>query len=102
MGLAKKGSRIIAVNGSTYRWTVSADSGFMSIIVELDLSQGQRMEASVSYRDCGSTGQRARITPKVVQRAIVLALTKGWSPQESSLPPFKLIDADARLWQDDV
>ncbi len=100
MGLAKKGSRTIAVNGSTYRWVVSADSGFMTIVVELDLGQGQRMEASVSYRDDDATGQRARITPKVVQRAIDLALAEGWSPQQSGLSPFKLVDADDRLWQD--
>ena len=74
----------------------------MSIIVELDEGRGQRMEASVSYRDDSDAGQRARVTPKVVQRAIEFALAEGWSPQGVGLSPFKLVDADARLWQDDA
>ncbi len=102
MGLAKKGSRTIKVDEIIYRWVLSTDSGFMSIIAELDGGPGQRMEAQVSYRDQPGDSQQARVTPETVRRAINFAIGEGWTPNVVGLPPFRLIDADSKIWKDDV
>ncbi len=102
MGLAKKGSRIIAIGDEQYRWVLSPDSGCMWIVVERASGQGQRMEARVTYDDQPNGEQAARVTPAVVRRAIALALADGWAPASSGSPPFRLLDADTRVWHDDA
>ena len=103
MGLARKGSRAIHVDGRDYRWTVSPDSGVMWIVVEHDGGGGQRMEAKVSYADTRADdgtnlGQRAHISPRAVSRAIVHAMAEGWQPEQGGLAPFRLEDADEKIW----
>ena len=101
MGLAKKGSRLIDVEGRRYRWVVSPDSGFMVIVVEAEPESGQRLELQVSYRDRAEGGQAAQLTPAVVRRAVLLALEEGWKPGSKG-PAFRLPDADARVWDDEA
>ena len=95
MGLAKKGSRSIDVNGSRFRWVVSPDSGYMVLVVELAEHPGQRLEAHFSYGDqhdeeAGAIRQGAKVTPKIVRATILAALSKGWRPEERNQPPMGL------------
>lgn len=73
----------------------------MAIVVEHEASPGQRLEAMVGYRDKGPGGG-AKITPQIARRAILLGLDDGWRPLERGLPHFRLLDADARVWDDGV
>ena len=103
MGLARKGTRTIHVDGRSYRWTVAPDSMVMWIVVERDGGGGQRMEASVGYVDIRADDgaglrQRATVTPKAVSRAIAHALAEGWQPDERGLAPFRLDEADDKIW----
>ncbi|NKB88751.1 MAG: hypothetical protein GKS06_11070 [Acidobacteria bacterium] len=99
MALAKKGSRRIAVGGDSYRWVVSPDDGYMVIVVEGEAQPAQRLQAYVSYGIDPDAPRR--ITPAVVRRAIELGLAEGWLPDHRGLAPFKLDNADARVWPDD-
>jgi hypothetical protein len=99
MALARRGSRTIEVAGVNYRWVVSPDDGCMAIVVEHEASPGQRLEAFVGYRE-GGPGGGAKISPRVVRRAILLGLGDGWRPLERGLPNLRLLDADARVWED--
>ena len=85
----------------TYRWVVSPDSGYMAIVVEHESSPGQRLEVFVGYRDDESDGG-AKVTPQVVRRAILLGIDDGWRPTQRGLAHFRLVDADARVWDDGV
>jgi hypothetical protein len=74
MGLAKKGTRLLMVEGVQYRWVVApADEPGLGIVVEDADSPGQRMVAWVEH---GQT-----ISPWVVRQAILHALSRGWRPQ---------------------
>jgi len=95
MGLARKGSHTIAVADRTFRWVVSADSGFMALVAELARRPGQRLEAQFGYQDerdpeSGALRQRCQITPKVVRSVILSALSRGWQPEKRGLPPMRL------------
>ncbi len=49
MALAKKGSRLISIDGMIYRWVVSPDSNYMVLVVETNDEPGQRLEATFPY-----------------------------------------------------
>lgn len=75
MGLARKGARIIDVDGVRYRWVVGAkDEPDMAVVAEIADHQGQRMATVV--------GQGAVIAPGLVAQAIRAALERGWIPQQ--------------------
>src|SRR4051812_24303387 len=75
MAIAKKGSRKIVVEGEIYRWVVSPDDEpGLGIVVEKDKINGQRLAVWVEH---GNT-----ITPALVKKVILYALTEGWSPSE--------------------
>lgn len=104
MGLARKGSRSLHVKGRDYRWVVSPDDGYMVIVVEAASGEGQRMHAEIEYRDVTRedgriVGQKANVSPGVVRRAIVHALAEGWQPEQGGLTPFRLDDADQKIWE---
>jgi hypothetical protein len=74
MGLAKKGTRLLTVEGARYRWKVApADEPGLGIVVEDAASPGQRM---VTWIDHGHT-----LSPWVVREVILHALSQGWKPQ---------------------
>ncbi len=75
MGLAKKGTSKIVVNGISYRWVVAPDSGFMDVIFEEISGNGQRVSVGVCY----CIGE---VTPKWVRKMILLALSHGWEPKK--------------------
>ncbi|HEX5746848.1 MAG TPA: hypothetical protein VFZ09_11445 [Archangium sp.] len=74
MGLAKKGTRLMTVEGARFRWVVApGDEPGLGIVVEAADSPGQRM---VTWVDHGTT-----ISPWLVREAILHALAQGWSPR---------------------
>lgn len=75
MSLARKGTRLMTVDGARYRWVVAADDEpGLGIVVESADSVGQRM---VTWVEHGTT-----ISPWLVREAVLHALSKGWHPQE--------------------
>jgi hypothetical protein len=93
MGLARKGSRSITVEGRAFRWVLSPDSGFMVLVAELREIPGQRLEAQLPYLT-KTSGESRAVTPEIVRAAIGLALHEGWRPQKRGLPPFRLKEAE--------
>jgi len=74
MALAKKGTRLMTVEGARYRWVVAPnDEPGLGIVVEAEDSPGQRM---VTWVDHGTT-----ISPWLVREAILHALAQGWQPR---------------------
>lgn len=99
MGLAKKETRIIIVNETTYRWVVSPDSGYLHLVIEHKDLPGQRLIAGFKYHNTYVSdkdneyrrwAQRRLITPSLVKSVILIALDKGWKPTESGLGYFSL------------
>jgi len=105
MGLPKKGSRLITVGGTAYRWVVSAHQGHLRLIVERREDSGQRLVAWFHHHDCfvrdparkwHRVAQLRNIGPALVRASIILALEKGWLPaQKGGL--FNLWDAEERF-----
>jgi len=95
MGLAKKGSRKIEVDGRTYRWVLSPDSGFAVLVIELWDDPGQRLEAFTGYES--PVGLTQAVTPRGVAETIRFALREGWEPTERRRPPFMLHDVDKHV-----
>lgn len=103
MGLAKRGTRRIVVDGVAYRWVVSPDDGYMVLVAELAEAPGQRLEAFFAYQDVYESqdggvdrvvGQRRVIRPGVVRAVIQAALGRGWKPSQRGLTAFRIHDAD--------
>lgn len=75
MAIAKKGARLIRVNGVEYRWTVQPnDEPGLGIIVECAENPGQKILAWVNHGNI--------ISPWLVRKAILHALGKGWQPKQ--------------------
>jgi hypothetical protein len=75
MALAKKGTRLIKIDGVEYRWIVQPDDEpGLGIVVELSENPGQRM---MTWIDRGNI-----ISPRLVRKAILYALKQGWHPEE--------------------
>jgi hypothetical protein len=47
VGLAKRGTRLLVVEGVTYRWVVSPDDGYMVLVAELSDTPGQRLKTTL-------------------------------------------------------
>jgi hypothetical protein len=75
MAITKKGARRIVVHGESYRWVVSPDDEpGLGIVVERDAGHGQRLVAWVEH---GHT-----VSPALVRKVILYALSCGWTPSE--------------------
>lgn len=73
MTLARKGTRSIVVDGTTYRWTVAPDDEpGLAIVVERAEAPAQRL---VSWVRHGTI-----ISPRLVRAAILDGLGAGWVP----------------------
>lgn len=99
MGLPKKGTRIITVNETTYRWVVSPSDGYLYLIIEHNDFSGQRLNAGFKFHNTyvydkdneyQKWAQRCLITPSLVKSVILLALDKGWKPQARGLGYFSM------------
>jgi len=101
--LAKKGTRLITVDGVVYRWVVSPDDGYMVLVAEWADGPGQRLEVFLPYHDvyeaAGSgasriVGQRRSISPGVVRAVMLSALGRGWKPSTCLTRAFRILDGD--------
>lgn len=96
MAIAKKGSRIIVIDGVRYRWRVSPDDGFMDLVAEHASAPGQRLSVQIDYEDerrpigkgAFATKQGRSIDPGTVHVVILSAIAQGWDP-ESRGPPLR-------------
>jgi hypothetical protein len=87
MGLSKKGSRKISVDGINYLWIASGNDGWIDLIIGSSLGQGQKLFAQFNYNlfeDPVSLRlkQGLSITPNIVRQVINYGLQFGWTPEE--------------------
>ena len=83
MALARKKTRLITVDGLQYRWIVSPKEPTVYDIMEME---AWRTGFGIVVESAGSPGQRmvtwfeycATISPGLVRRAILHALSRGW------------------------
>jgi hypothetical protein len=98
VGIKRKASRSIEVDGETYRWAVSdsqqATTGKISVIVEAVSEPAQRLVVRVPCRNFwldfeDLAGGRISplpdayrpVTPATLRQIITAALAAGWQPQ---------------------
>ncbi|MEH1887023.1 hypothetical protein [Nostoc sp.] len=93
MAWPKKGTRPITVNNIAYRWTVSPDSGYITLIVVREPQTGQRLAAIFPYQ----LMIIPLIIPSLVRSVIFLALEQGWQPTERGLKEFCIFDVDKQV-----
>jgi hypothetical protein len=75
MGLARKGTSLITVDGFAYRWLVSGNDGWLDLVMELAEGHSQRIVIQMNY-DVG------QLTPGFVRRMILAGLAAGWTPSK--------------------
>jgi hypothetical protein len=92
--LARKGTRRITVDGAKYVWKVSVDSGYFTLVVELESGAGQRLEARTQY--ARHRGDKRSITPAGVAAVIRMAVREGWTPGVK-VSPYRMTDIDERV-----
>ncbi len=83
MAMSKKSSRSISVDGHSYRWAVSEDSGYSVLVVQDGSGKGSKLEVQVPWAasDIGADIGPVAVTPAKVVSAIQQALRLGWDPQ---------------------
>ena len=95
MGRSRRETRRITVEGVEYRWVLSPNDGYMTLLVSLLGRPGQRLHAYFKYHDIWvpggegvswSAGQRRVVTPRVVRTVILAALTRGCSRRQLTTP----------------
>jgi hypothetical protein len=94
MSLARKGARKITVDGKEYRWKVSVDSGYFTIVVQLASGTGQRLEARTAFGR--NWGDARPITPAGIASLIRVAIDEGWAPSSEG-SPHRMNDVDGRV-----
>lgn len=100
MGMPKKGTRQIVVEGRAYRWSAGErrrSAGLTDVCVEQEGTHGQRL---MSVFACTwSDGYDPRlagldvVTPDAVRRLILAGLANGWRPDQHGLAPLRLDSA---------
>jgi hypothetical protein len=97
--MPRKGSRLISIEGQTYRWRAwyghSWKDGYcipIQLVIQLDSSHpGQLLRATFrSGRNNVWYLEDQAVTPRVVRRIVEAGLQRGWRPAESGLPLFDL------------
>ena len=91
MGLARKGLRHIVVDGETYAWKISPDSGYLTVVVEHKATPRTRLEARTTFG--WHPGTQRPITPSSVKALVREALRQGWIPTKGA-PPYQMNDID--------
>ena len=77
--IARKGTRLIEVDGRRYRWTVAPDDEpGLGIVIEDAERPAQR---TVVWVEHGTV-----VSPGVVRQAIALAKDTGWVPEQAGPP----------------
>ncbi len=83
MGIPKKGSRKISVDGHNYKYVVSGNDGSIDLIIESNEIDGQRLIVSFDYQPSGtgfSQSHSNQITPETVRKTILYSLRNNWLP----------------------
>ena len=107
MGISKRKSRKITVEGHDYRWSPSQDSGYMVLVVQDYSGEGKKLEIIVSddkniviengsYSIEHGDSNKLIITPKLVAALIRDAIKLGWDPGLSG-PPAELSLIEGKL-----
>jgi hypothetical protein len=102
MGMRKKWSRPITVDGVRYRYHVAEErfgDGGLNICVQREEPAGQRLlsgfRTPYAWTE-GAPGQYSgqviphAVTPRVIRQLILAALERGWRPAETGLGAFHL------------
>jgi hypothetical protein len=90
MAIAKKGSRRIVVDSTSYRWTVRPRPTYTQALAQANLSFAAEIETGgrstllvtvdAARPDNWIGAASCVVTPVVVERAIRQALRQGWNP----------------------
>jgi len=93
MALPKKGSRLLTVEDSNYRWMATGNDGWIDLYIELDGAKGQQLMVKFDYRhreikeaDGVSPEQQFVVTPNIVRQTIIYGIENGWKPGENGKP----------------
>ncbi|MFI6516275.1 hypothetical protein ACIBF1_12015 [Spirillospora sp. NPDC050679] len=98
MAIAKKGTRLITVDGIGYRWKVRgrptyAQAGFggdLSFVVEAAEAPGALLVVTLPYtHPSAGWGPAAVVLPSTVAKAVRTAQREGWRPERRG-PAFAL------------
>lgn len=102
MGMRRRNSRLITVNGVVYRWKVTEDrDDRLAWFVSIEQAElpGQRLlvrfKRPIEWHQRemgGQSGQLlpAAITPNVVRRLIEAAFDRGWQPTGKGISALRL------------
>lgn len=94
MTINKKSARKIVVQNEPYRWTILPVSGYIVLVAEHEVVQGQRMEVYiqseidrmwVEFPHSDHLNLRI-VKPKDVERIIGEAIKQGWTPKDKGKP----------------
>jgi len=91
MGLSKRKSRKINVDGHDYLWSPSKDSGYVILLVQDSSGKGAKLEIVISndkniiiengsYSIEVGDANKTIITPKLVEKMIKDSINMGWKP----------------------
>jgi hypothetical protein len=93
MAIPRKGSRLITVDGTDYRWSIRPRPTYsqglvwwsLTFAVELADTPGQVLSVKTSLPRLDNwLGLKSRpVTPRIVEQTIRAARTAGWEPQRS-------------------
>ena len=82
MSFAAKSSRAITVDGVSYRWALSPDSGYDVLVVQSASGVGAKLRVYISYATVAYAGAepdgRLSVTPGLVTAIIRQACEHGW------------------------
>lgn len=101
MALSKKGSRLITLEETQFRWLISSNAGYSVFVAEKEGIKGKRMEAFFErYKNkflpahlIKSPANLVIIKPGDAASIIRQALDLGWNPEEKGSPmTFDLVD----------
>jgi hypothetical protein len=80
MAVSQKRSRPITIDGKGYRWKITVDSGYSTLIVQAAEGAGQKLVVHGPVD--------LLLTPALVRNFIEQAMGKGWLPAKSG-PEFR-------------
>ena len=102
MGMRKKWSRLITVDGVRYRYHVAEDhfdGCELNVCIQQAQPAGQRLMSGfrklMAWTEVAPGHRSGRVvphtvTPRVIRQLILAALERGWRPSESGLGTFHL------------
>lgn len=94
MTLNRKDARAITINNEKFRWAISPGSGYVTLIVEHEATNGQRLEVCIEsdindyWADFPliETMNLRVVKPREVRQIILEAINEGWMYREPGKP----------------